>query len=101
MVAYASVRFKDILKEIGLAAAVRAIKNRVPLSIPNFLGIVESYNIKTCTFFTQVGEMGISPWEMQKVSELPVGEFLYEEHVPHYAELRLLRKRNPEIYATY
>lgn len=86
MDAYTSVRFKDILKEIGLAAAVLAVKIRVPLSTQNFLDILEHYDMDTCTFFPLVGEMGISPWEMQRVSELPVGEFSYAEHVPPFKE---------------
>src|SRR3954463_6316888 len=63
--------------------------------------MLEQYNPETCTFFTPVGEIGISPWEMQHVSGLPAGEFPYEEHVPPSAKLELLKMRDPELYSTY
>src|SRR3954466_6165070 len=70
-------------------------------NVNNFLGMLEQYNRETCTFFTPVGEIGISPWEMQHVSGLPAGEFPYKEHVPPSAELEMLMTQDPELYSTY
>src|SRR3954462_110733 len=63
--------------------------------------MLKQYSPNTCTFFTPVGEIGISPWEMQRVSVLPAGEFPYEEHVPPSVELELLKVQDPELYSTY
>src|SRR4051812_13382171 len=63
--------------------------------------MLEQYSPDTCIFFAPVGEIGISPWEMQQVSGLPAGEFPYEEHVPPSAELELLKMQDPELYSTY
>lgn len=81
MVSYASTRFGDVLGEIGLAAAMLAIKKEVSLSPSNFLGVLELYDPDTCIFFTSVGEMEISLQEMHMVSWLLVGELPYEEHI--------------------
>lgn len=62
--------------------------------------MLERYNVETCMFFPLVGEMDISPWEMQKAFELSVGEFSYEKHVPPFAQLQLLRQKTPEMYST-
>src|SRR4051812_15024554 len=78
-----------------------AVRQGVRANVNNFLGMLEQYSPETCTFFTSVGEIGISPWEMQHVSGLPAGEFPYEEHVPPSAELELLKTQDPELYSTY
>src|SRR5436190_10357215 len=78
-----------------------AVRQGVRANINNFLGMLEQYSPERCTFFTPVGEIGISPWEMQRVSDLPMGEFPYEEHVPLSVELELLKVQDPELYSTY
>src|SRR3954465_2305894 len=78
-----------------------AVRQGVRANVNNFLGMLEQYIPETCTFFTPVGEIGISPWEIQQVSGLSAGEFPYEEHVPPSAELELLKARDPELYSTY
>src|SRR5436189_2979511 len=77
------------------------VRQGVRANVNNFLGMLEQYSPRTCTFFTPVGEIRISPWEMQHVSGLPAGEFPYEEHVPPSAELELLKVQDPELYSTY
>src|SRR3954469_19339984 len=101
MVAYACTEFEDQLRRLQLLPAVRAVPQGVRASVNNFLGMLEQYSPDTCTFFTPVEELGISPWEMQRVSGLPASEFSYEEHVPPTAELELLKIQNPELYSTY
>src|SRR5438270_7324084 len=93
--------FEDHLRQIQLLPAVLAVRQDVRANVNNFLGMLEQYSPETCTFFTPVGEMGISPWEMQHVSGLPAGEFPCEEHVPPSAELELLKIKDPELYSTY
>src|SRR3954465_7087624 len=93
--------FEDRLQQIQLLPAVLAVRQGVRANVNNFLGMLEQYSPETCTFFTPVGEIGISPWEMQQVSGLPMGEFPYEEHVPPSVELELLEVQDPELYSTY
>src|SRR3954462_5582132 len=92
---------RDQLQQIQLLPALLAVCQGVRANVNNFLCMLEQYNSETCTFFTPVGEIGISPWEMQHVSGLPAGEFPYEEHVPPSAELELLKMQDPELYSTY
>lgn len=101
MVAHLSSRFRGLLKEIGLASAMLAIKYRVPLNAFSFLGMLERYDIETYAFFTPVGEIRMSPWEMQRFSGFLVCEFSYEEHIPPPTELEQLKQRNPAMYSTY
>src|SRR3954468_18892409 len=93
--------FEDQLRQIQLFPAMLAVRQGVRANVNNFLGMLEQYSLETCTFFTPVGEIGISPWEMQHVSGLFAGEFPYEEHVPPSAELELLKVQDPELYSTY
>src|SRR3954471_23414218 len=92
---------KDRLHQIQLLPAMLAVREGVRANVNNFLGMLEQYSPETCTFFTPIGEIGISPWEMQHVSGLPTGEFPYEEHVPPFAELELLKVQDPKLYSTY
>src|SRR5436189_5007157 len=101
MVAQVCTEFEDQLRWIQLLPAMCAVRQGVHANVNNFLGMLEQYSPDTCTFFTPVGEIGISPWEMQRVSGLPAGEFPYEEHVPHSGELELLKMQDPELYSTY
>src|SRR3954470_15181309 len=93
--------FRDQLQQIRLLPALLAVCQGVRANVNNFLCMLEQYSSETCTFFTPVGEIGISPWEMQHVSGLPAGEFPYEEHAPPSAELKLLKTQDPELYSTY
>src|SRR3954468_3220132 len=93
--------FEDQLRQIQLFPTMLTVREGVRANVNNFLGMLEQYRPETCTFFTPVGEIGISPWEMQHVSGLPAGEFPYEEHVPPSAKLELLKMQDPELYSTY
>src|SRR3954462_15698563 len=93
--------FEDRLRQIQLLPAMLSVRQGLRANVNNFLGMLEQYSPKTCTFFTPVGEIGISPWEMQHVSGLPAGEFSYEEHVPPSAELELLKMQDPELCSAY
>ena len=53
--------FKDQLQQIQLHPAMLAVRQGVRASVNNFLGMLEQYSSETCTFFTPVGEIGISP----------------------------------------
>src|SRR3954468_11140079 len=97
----ACTEFEDRLQQIQLLPAVLAVRQGVCANVNNFLGMLEQYNPETCTFFTPVGEIEISPWEMQQVSGLPAGEFPYEEHVPPSMELELLKVQDPALYSIY
>jgi len=55
----------------------------------------------TDTFFTPVGEMGLALHELYEVSELVMGDAPYEEYVPTFEELHLLKKEDPQVYETY
>lgn len=57
MVAHVYFRFGDLLKKISLSSVMRAIKNGVLLGTYNFFGMLERYNMETCTLFTPVEEM--------------------------------------------
>ena len=101
MMTRACTEFEDRLQQIQLLPAMFAVRQGMRANVNNFLGMLEQYSPETCTFFTPVGEIGISPWEMQHVSGLLAGEFPYEEHVPPSAELELLKVQDPELYSTY
>src|SRR3954465_13797447 len=101
MMTYACTEFEDQLRRIQLLPALLAVRQGVRANVNNFLGMLEQYSPETCTFFTPVREIRISPWEMQHVSGLLAGEFPYEEHVPPSAELELLKVQDPELYSTY
>lgn len=59
------------------------------------------YNSETGTFFTPMGELGLTLHEMYEVSVLLMGEVPYEEHIPTIEELHRLRAKNERIYETY
>src|SRR3954465_14824889 len=68
MMTYACTEFEDKLRRIQIFTALSAVHQGVHANMNNFLGMLEQYSPKTCTFFMPVGEIGISPWEMQRVS---------------------------------
>src|SRR3954471_3699433 len=77
------------------------VRQGMRANVNNLLGMLEQYSPDTCTFFMPIGEIGMSPWEMQQVSGLSAGEFPYEEHVPPSVELELLKVQDPELYFMY
>ena len=76
------------LKRYELFDAVKATGLGLDIHIPNFFAILERYNPHSGTFFTPVGEMGLSLHEMWEVSKLPMGSLPYEEYFPCDQELR-------------
>ena len=50
----------------------------IPQSNHHFYTVLERYNLKTCTFFTPIGEMGVALYEMYEISGLVMGDALYE-----------------------
>jgi len=71
------------------------------MSVANFYTIFELYCPTTGTFFTSVGELGMTLHEMWKVSALPMGSLPYEEYFPCVAKLALLEKQEPALFETY
>lgn len=61
MVTHVSSCFQNLLEQTGWIPVVLAVNHKVPPSILNFLGLLERYNVEIYTFFSLVGEMGISP----------------------------------------
>ena len=70
---YVLEHFEVKLKDIGLHEAARATCHRMKISVPNFFAIFELYCPATGTFFTPVGELGMTFHEMWEVSALPMG----------------------------
>ena len=101
MVGFVFVELKNLLLQAGLYGAVRAIQYGIPQSTQYFYAILEHYNPKTCTFFTPLGEIGLTLHEMYEVSGLVIGDAPYEEYVPSTEELYLLKKSDPLVYETY
>jgi len=62
--------------------------------------MLERYNLKTCTFFTPVGEMEFAIHEMYEVSRLAMGDIPYEKYVPSAEELHM-EESALLVYATY
>lgn len=96
MITHVMGRLGELLKTISLVAFVRAAKYDTPFNAQNFIGMLENYSRDTWIFFTPVREIRISLQEMQEVSGLPNGDFLYEEYIPNSKELN-----NPHVYKTY
>jgi len=101
MVGFVLVELGALLQQVGLYHSVRAVQYGLPQSSHNFYGILEHYNPLTGTFLTPVGEMGLAIHELYEVSGLIMGDAPYEEYVPTFEELHLLRKESPQIYETY
>jgi len=89
---YALAHFEEDLRRLELYEAVRATYYGIQMSIANFYAIFELYCPATGTFFTPVGELGMTLHEMWEVSALPLGSLPYEEYFPCEAELALLEK---------
>src|SRR3954469_2353569 len=67
---------------VRLFLTIRAVLFGLPQDPQNFFGVIELYHPDTRTFFTPIGELGISYHEMRYISGLDYGEFVYEERVP-------------------
>ena len=71
------------------------------MSVANFYAIFELYCPAIGTFFTHVGELGMTLHEMWEVSALPLGSLPYEEYFSCEVELALLKKQEPALFETY
>ena len=92
MVGFVLTELKNLLKQVELYQAVRAIQYGIPQSSHHFYGVLECYNPLTGTFFTPAGEMGLALHELYEVLGLVIGDAPYEEYVPTIEELHLLKK---------
>jgi len=98
---YVLAYFEEDLERLGLHEAVRATCDGIQMSVANFYAIFELYCPATGTFFTPVGELGMTLHEMWEVSALPIGYLPYEEYFPYETELALLEKQEPAMFKTY
>lgn len=62
-------------------AATRGFKHKIVLSQQNFYEMSKLCNPETCTFFTPISELGMSPEEMYVVIGLQPGKCPYKEYV--------------------
>ena len=98
MTLYILAHFKE---RFGLREAIGATCYGIQMSITNFYAIFELYCPATGTYFTPVGESGMTLHEMWEVSTLPMGSLPYEEYFLCEAELALLKKQEPTLFETY
>ena len=94
MTLYVLAYFEEDLERLGLYEAVRVTCYGIQMSVANFYVIFELYCLATGTFFTHVGELGMTLHEMWEVSALPMG-YPCEEYFPCKAKLALLEKQSP------
>ena len=64
MVGFVLTELGDLLKQVGLYHAVRAVQYGLSQISHHFYGVMERYNPLTSTFFTLVGEMGLALHEL-------------------------------------
>jgi len=62
--------------------------------------MLECYNLEIFSFFTLVGEMRFSLYEIYEVYGLPMWDIPYEEYAPLAEELHLMEESSPLVYAT-
>jgi len=104
MVRFFLRELEDLLKQVGLYQAIRAVQYGISQS-HHFYGILECYSPVTGTFFT-LGKIGFALYELYEVSGLVIRDAPYEEYVPTTDELHLgkrtLRCTRPtgKCYAT-
>jgi len=91
MVEFVLVELGALLQQVELYHSVRAVQYGLLQSSHNFYGVLEHYNPLTDTFFTPVGEMGLTLHELYEISGLVMGDAPYEEYVPTSEELHLLK----------
>jgi len=89
------------LSETWTPRSVRATCYGIQMSVVNFYAIFELYCPATGTFFTLVGELGMTLHEMWEVSALLMGSLPYEEYFPLEAKLALLKKQERALFETY
>ncbi|CAL5414251.1 unnamed protein product [Camellia sinensis] len=74
--------FAPILKKCGIYAAIYVSQFAYARNVSLLKGFLERWSPDTNTFHTIYGELGISLWDLHRISELPIcGEF-YEEFTP-------------------
>jgi len=64
LILYVLVHFEENLERVGLCEAIRATCYGIQMSVANFYAIFELYFPATGTFFTPVGELGMTLHEM-------------------------------------
>lgn len=87
--------------EIGLYYAIRGSCYGLKKNPKLFIALVEMHNRRTGTFFTPIGEMGLTLHEMYDISRLPWGDEPYEEYTPTGEEFEELDRRYPDFLAVY
>ena len=75
MVGFVLEDLKDELLQTGLYTTVRVVQYGIPQSIHHFFAMLKRYNMKTCTFFIPVGEVGLALHETYEVSGLVIRKF--------------------------
>ncbi|CAL5410211.1 unnamed protein product [Camellia sinensis] len=74
--------FAPILKKCGIYAAIYVSQFAYARNVSLLKGFLERWSPDTNTFHTIYGELGISLWDLHRISGLPIrGEF-YEEFTP-------------------
>ncbi|KAF5934040.1 hypothetical protein HYC85_030211 [Camellia sinensis] len=74
--------FAPILKKCGIYAAIYVSQFAYARNVSLLKGFLEQWSPDTNTFHTIYGELGISLWDLHRISGLPIcGEF-YEEFTP-------------------
>jgi len=74
MIRFALTEFENLLLQVGLHGAIRAVQYDISQSNQHFYAVLEWYNLETCTFFTLIEEMGLALYEMYEVSGLVIGD---------------------------
>ena len=83
MTLYVLAHFEEDLERLRLHEAIRATCYGIQMSVANFNVIFELYCSTTGTFFTPIGELGMTLHEMLEVSALPLGScLLYTSTLP-------------------
>ena len=101
MTLYVLAHFEEDLERLGHCEAVRATCYGIQMSLANFYAIFELYCPATWTFFTHVGELGMTLYVIWEVFALPMRSLPYKEYFPCEAELVLLEKQEPAMFETY
>lgn len=95
MINFVLSEFEATLKDIGLYKAIRNIQYGLLQSAYHLYNVLEMYNFKSGTFFTLVGELGLTLHEMFEVSLLLIEELPYKKIILTIQELRWLKKKYP------
>ena len=95
---YILAHFEEDLEKLNLHEAVRATCYGIDMKVACFYAILELYCPASGTFFTPIGELGMTLHEMREISALPFGSLPYEEYFPCETELALLEKQEPALF---